>query len=193
MRLPAFFLLLFLFPFTAVWAQGDIHRCIGADGRPVFTDRVCSDLDAKPVLSPAPASTASAALASPVLPPPPVLCAKDMEGLKQAVVDAFAARNPNRLAGLMLWNGAGRDTVVVYIRALSGLMAHPLLEVDADADESAYDEDEDDASSASTSRASGQGGTLVVQAGSDDSGSGHLEARFDIIRHAGCLWLRPQG
>jgi hypothetical protein len=185
------FLLLLLLPIATARAQGDIHRCVGADGRPIFTDRVCSDLDAQPALPPPSTSTAPAPAVGVVQPPPPVLCAADVEHLKQAVVDAFAARNPNRLAGLMLWNGAGRQTVVVYIRALSGLMTHPLLEVDVDGDASAYDEDEDDPSGA-TSKPPAHAGTLVVQAGSDEGNGENLEARFGIIHQAGCLWLQPQ-
>jgi hypothetical protein len=177
---------------AAARAQGDIHRCVGADGRPIFTDRVCSDVDAQPALPPPSTSTASVPAVGVAQPPPPVLCAADVERLKQAVVDAFAAHNPNRLAGLMLWNGAGRQTVVVYIRALSGLMTHPLLEVDVDDDASAYNEDDDDASGVSTSKPPAHAGTLVVQAGSDDGSGENLEARFGIIHQAGCLWLQPQ-
>ena len=191
MRLQVFLLLLLL-PIAAAKAQGDIHRCTGADGQPVFTDRVCSDVNAAPVLPPAAASTAPASAVGVVQSPPPVLCAVDVDHLKQAVVDAFAARNPNRLAGLMLWNGAERQTVVAYIRALAGLMTHPLLDVDVDADESAYDEDGSDMSETTASQTAAHGGTLVVQAGSDDGNGQNLQARFDIVRHAGCLWLHPQ-
>jgi hypothetical protein len=191
MHLRVFLLLaLFLLPFAAARAQGDIHRCVGADGKPIFTDRVCSDVDAKPALPSASTSTTPAPDVGVAQPPPPVLCAADVEQLKQAVVDAFAAHNPNRLAGLMLWDGAGRQTVVTYIRALNGLMAHPLLGVDVDDGGSASNEDGDDTSG---STASTHAGTLVVQAGADDGNGQNLEARFDIVHHAGCLWLRPQG
>ncbi|HTM29114.1 MAG TPA: DUF4124 domain-containing protein, partial [Rhodanobacter sp.] len=30
-------------------AQTSIHRCVGADGNPVFTDQPCAALDATPV------------------------------------------------------------------------------------------------------------------------------------------------
>jgi hypothetical protein len=166
---------------------------MGADGQLVFTDRVCSDVDAKPVLPPASASTAPALfLGTAQPPPPPLLCAADMGRLKQAVVDAFAAHNPNRLAGLMLWDGAGQQVVVAHIRAFAQLMTHPLVDVDVDADESPYDEGGDESSEAASSNASAHGGTLVVQTESDDGSGESQEARFDVIRHAGCLWLHPQ-
>jgi hypothetical protein len=189
MRLMALLLLLLL-PIAPASAQGDIHRCVGADGRPVFTDRVCSDVGAQPVLPPASASTAAVSPIGSAQPPPTVLCAADMEHLKQAVVDAFAAHNPNRLAGLMLWNGAGQQTVVADIRAFNRLMARPLVDVSAEPgeeDASGYD----DASETAASHPVAHGGTLVIQTEADD-GSGNTEsAHFDVVHNAGCLWLRP--
>jgi hypothetical protein len=185
-------LILFLLPVAAVRAQGDIHRCVGADGRPVFTDRVCSDVDAKPALPPASASTAPVVSTGPVVSPPPVLCAADMGHLKQAVVDAFAVRNPNRLAGLMLWNGAGEQTVVANIRALTRLMAHPLVAVTAgsgDDDSATYSSD--DAAETTSSHPPAHGGALVIQTEADDGNGGTDSAHFGIVHDAGCLWLRP--
>lgn len=191
MRFP-FLIILFLLPVAVVRAQGDIHRCVGADGRPVFTDRVCSDVDAKPVLPPASASTAPVSLVGPALSPPPVLCAADMEHLKQAVVDAFAAHNPNRLAGLMLWNGAGEQAVVANIRSLTRLMARPLVGVTAgssDDDTSTYSSD--GSSETVSSHSAAHGGALVIQTEADDGNGGTDSAHFDIVHDAGCLWLRP--
>jgi hypothetical protein len=191
MRLRRLSLLLVL-PIAAARAQGDIHRCVGADGQLVFTDRVCSDVNAKPVLPPASASTAPALSSGVAQPPPPLLCAADMGHLKQAVVDAFASHNPNRLAGLMLWDGAGQQAVVAHIRAFALLMDHPLVGVDIDGDESADDEGDVESSQASASNAPAHGETLVVQTESDDGSGERQEASFDVIRHAGCLWLQPQ-
>jgi hypothetical protein len=185
-------LLLLLLPIAVAKAQGDIHRCVGADGRPVFTDRVCSDVDAKPVLPPASASTMPVSPMAPALPPPPVLCAADMEHLKQAVVDAFAVHNPNRLAGLVLWNGAGQQAVVANIRAFTRLMARPLVEVDAessDDDVSSYDDG--DSSGTTAFHSGAHGGALVIETEGDDGYGDTQAAHFDVVHHAGCLWLRP--
>jgi hypothetical protein len=194
MRLRIFLLLLCL-PLAAR-AQGDIHRCIGANGVPVFTDRVCSDVDASPLLPP-PATTSSAPVSpTQVQPsPPPVLCASDAAHLKQAVVDAFADRNPNRLAGIMLWNGDGQQTVVANIRMFSQLMAHPLIGVTVEGESDAGD-DSGAPSGASTSapsdNAPAHGGSLVVQTESEDGSGATEQTRFDIIHRSGCLWLNPQ-
>ena len=187
--------LLFLLPAAAVWAQGDIHRCVGADGIPVFTDRVCSDINAAPVMPPAPTSTTAAP--ANLSQPPPVLCAADMPQLKQAVVDAFAARNPNRLAGLMLWDGDGQQTVVGDIRLLSRLMVHPLIEIKAATPASSSSAASDTPAStlsmsAAPSPKPAQGEMLTVQTESDDGSGATQETRFDVLHHAGCLWLHLQ-
>lgn len=192
MRLPFLLLLLFL-PVAAARAQGDIHRCVGANGIPVFTDRVCSDVNAAPMLPPAPASSAPIPLGAAT--PPPVLCAADIAHLKQAVVDAFGDRNPNRLAGLMLWEGDGQQAVVANIRLFSQLMAHPLIGVtvsgdpDSDADSGAPAEP---STTASSDNAPAHGEVLLVQTESNDDSASTAQTRFDVIHHSGCLWLRPR-
>ena len=193
MRLSVLLFLL-LSPVSAIWAQGDIHRCMGANGIPVFTDRVCSDVNATPVLPPAP--TSSVPTPAGPMQPPPVLCAADMAHLKQAVVDAFADRNPNRLAGLTLWNGDGKQSVVADIRFFARLMAHPLIDVKTDSGSAASASSAADPSELSMSGIPSpepeRGESLLVQTESDD-GSGATEAtRFSVVHHAGCLWLQPQ-
>ncbi|WP_229678951.1 DUF4124 domain-containing protein [Dyella caseinilytica] len=183
MRLWIFLLL--CLPIATASAQGDIHRCMGANGIPVFTDRVCSDVNASPLLPPA---STSSAPASPIqAQPPPVLCASDMAHLKQAVVDAFADRNPNRLAGLMLWNGDGQQAVVADIRVFSQLMARPLIGVTVEG-EAASDDNTGDPSS---NDAPAHGEALLVQTESDDGSGAAEQTRFDVIHHSGCLWLHP--
>lgn len=192
MRLLAI-LLLFLLPVGAVWAQGDIHRCMGTNGVPVFTDRICSDVNATPVM-PAPSSSAQAPVE--LSQPPPVLCAADVAHLKQAVIDAFAARNPNRLAGLMLWNGDGEQAVVADIRVLGRLMARPLIDVKALplAPASAVSPDDPPAPSTAAlpSPKTGQAEALLVQTESDDGSGATQETRFEVLHQSGCLWLQLQ-
>jgi hypothetical protein len=199
MRLLAIFLLLLL-PLGTVRAQSDIHRCVGANGGVIFTDRVCSDLNATPAV-PAPTSSVSASPSASIAiaQPPPVLCASDIEELKQAVVDAFAARNPNRLAGLMLWDGDGRDSVVANIREFTRMMAHPLVEVRASeytspppASSSSMAADPSVLSmSAAPSPSPRRGESLSVETEADDGSGATQETHFGVVHHAGCVWLEP--
>jgi hypothetical protein len=194
MRLIAF-LLLALLSTGAPRAQGDIHRCMGANGVPVFTDRVCADIDAKP-MAPPPAPTSSvgvvAAPAGVPSQPPAVLCAADLKQLKQAVVDAFAARNPNRLAGLMLWDGDGQGAVVADIQLFNRLMAHPLVDVAADPAPAASSDAPPAAATSAPHQAPAEAEFLVVRTEAEDGSGTDEDTRFDVVHHDGCLWLRPE-
>jgi len=185
-------LLLLVFLSLGARAQDGIHRCVSPEGTPLFTDQPCAALQATPVTPPrdeAAAGTATATLAA----PPPVLCASTVSELRQSVLDAFSTRDPNRLAGLMLWGGYGRESVVADIRSLGGLMQRPLLGI---GDDSA-DDGESPATAASSVAApptsAGEERQLVVRtAAGDGSGQPH-ETRFDVVRRSGCLWLRGRG
>jgi hypothetical protein len=163
-------------------AQTPIHRCIGANGGAVFTDQPCAALQATPVRPNAP----SAQAAAPLTTPPPILCAASPGELRQSVIDAFASRDANRLAGLMLWDGYGRGAVIADIRSLAELMKQPLLDVDIPDDAAPAAAASTD--TAPTARSPGE--RLVLHTAGNDGSGGPRELRFDIVRQAGCLWLR---
>jgi hypothetical protein len=195
-------LLLFLLPLCAI-AQDGIHRCIGPDGNPLFTDQPCAALQATPVNTPAPAPRAQVQQSTADIPatttPPPVTCAGSVGELRQSVVDAFAARDPNRLAGLMIWNGYGRDAVVSDIRSLGTLMQRPLLDVGAASEEDSPPAEGDPLFTSPASDpvphqpSSGAEQQLVVRTASNDGSGAPHETRFTIVRRSGCLWLRGAG
>ncbi|OOG48090.1 DUF4124 domain-containing protein [Rhodanobacter sp. C01] len=195
MRLPSLLLSLTLLAWAVPgMTQNPIHRCIGADGNPLFTDQPCSALQGTPVSPPAAASSTTAAQ------PLPVLCAANLDELRQSVINAFASRDANRMAGLMLWSGYGRGAVIADIRSLGSAMRQPLLDVSPAENPGSDNGDRGDPPPDSSSTApfasnppansSPNNNQLVLHtAGMDDSGNPH-ELRFDIVRHAGCLWLR---
>ncbi|WP_254425000.1 DUF4124 domain-containing protein [Rhodanobacter sp. B04] len=181
---------------TPAVAQTEIHRCVGADGHPLFTDQPCAALQATPV-SPA---AATSSLGNPSAAPPPVMCAANLGELRQSVIDAFASHDANRLAGLMLWGGYGRGAAIADIRSLGSLMKQPLLDI------SPADDPASDASSAQRPASTGSladpfdpqpavsapasGSQLVLHTTGNDGSGAPREWRFDIVRRAGCLWLR---
>lgn len=190
-------LLLFLLPLCAMAQEGGIHRCIGSDGNPLFTDQPCAALQATPVNTlpatpkqPGPLDVATAT-------PPPVSCATSVADLRQGMTDAFAARDPNRLAGLMIWNGYGRDAVVANIRSLGTLMQRPLLDIGTagtNDDPPAPSIDNGDATGPSpTSRPASDSDELIVHTASGDGSGIPRETRFTVVRRSGCLWLRASG
>lgn len=174
-----------LSPCTGVAAQAVIHRCVSANGTPTFTDRACSDLQATPT-QPVPIAPGSGPPA-PSSAPPPILCAANLAQLRQAVIDAFAIGDANRLAGLMLWNDEGHGAAVADIRALHALMQHPLVDVGPD---SPNDSALAGSGTAASVPATGDSSELLVRtAATDGSGVPH-ETRFPVVRQSGCLWLR---
>ncbi|MBD8874089.1 DUF4124 domain-containing protein [Rhodanobacter sp. DHB23] len=169
MRAFALLLLTLCILATAAQAQGTIHRCVDAHGNPLFTDQPCPSQQA----APAPA----ASLAPPGAPAPLQRCAATAAELRQRVVDAFAAHDPNRLAGLMLWGGYGNGSTTGDLRALAQLVRQPLLEIHFD-NESADGLPPPASSTVPPARA--------LRLRTDDGGT----AGFAITRQAGCLWLR---
>ncbi len=166
-------------------AQTPIHRCIGANGGAVFTDQPCAALQATPVNPNVPSAQTAATPAATT----PILCAASPRELRRSVIDAFASRDANRLAGLMLWNGYGRGAAIADIRSLAELMKQPLLDADipnAGAPAQAASSDDPFATDVPPAPPSA-GNQLVLH--TDGSGSPR-ELRFDIVRQAGCLWLR---
>ena len=186
-RLLPFSLLLFL-PAGMALAQGAIHRCVDANGNPVFTDRTCASQHATPVM---PNAIAQAPVGSTPPMPPATLCAATLPALKQAVLDAFASRDPNRLAGLMLWGGYGRHAVVADIRSLGQLMRQPLLGIRVTGGDDAADDDTP-ASTTDTEGAPPAALALALST-SGDAGGPPRQATFPLVARAGCLWLRPSG
>lgn len=204
----------------AMTARGQsdvIHHCVDARGQPVFTDRTCASMQATPApelsrAAPAPGVSISGVIVaeSPTpLRPLPVLCADSVDQLRQQLIDAFAARDPNRLAGLMLWNGYSERGVVQAIRSLGALMRQPLLGVTAGDGSTAPDpvsgtdiydasaplgsmvdaapatpSSADDASTAEDAR------QLTVETPAQDGGGAVQQTRFAIVNRAGCRWLR---
>jgi len=169
-------------------AQTPIHRCIGANGGAVFTDQPCAALQATPVSPNVPTAQAAAAPAA----PPPILCAASPGELRQSVIDAFASRDANRMAGLMLWDGYGRGAAIADIRSLAELMRQPLLDVDipnGGAPAQAASIDDPFATDAPPAPPSA-GNRLVLHIAGNDGSGAPRELRFDIVRQAGCLWLR---
>jgi len=167
-------------------AQTPIHRCIGANGGAVFTDQPCAALRATPVNPATPTDTPAPSG------PLPVLCAANIEELRQSVIDAFARRDSVRMGGLILWDGYGRGAAIADIRALTTLMKQPLLEVDLPepaASATALPDDflRDMDAAPAPAPPTGSSGLVLHTAGPDGAGS---TWRFDIVRQAGCLWLR---
>ncbi len=196
-RLLALLLLLFSLATVPAVAQTSIHRCIGGDGNPVFTDQPCAALNASPVARSTQSAHESAA------PSLAVLCATTGEELQRAVIDAFANRDANRMAGLMLWDGYGQHAAVTDIRALQQIMRYPLLDFAPDADLARESAPASSAEAPAADRFNDPDGAapsdvaeppptnmLVLHTSASDGRGQPRELRFKVTRRFGCLWLR---
>jgi hypothetical protein len=172
-----------------------IHRCVDRAGHQVFTDRACADLDATPALPQGDAAPDASPL--PGEDRSPQLCAATLDELRQQVVDAFAARDPNRLAGLMLWDGYSRRGVVEQIRTLGTLMQQPLLDVADDGqartvqNSPLYDASRPLDTDVDAAPAEGNPTALTLVTGPHDASGASTSTRFPVVAQSGCLWLRP--
>jgi hypothetical protein len=178
------YLLLLLIISVPLHAQDVIHRCIGSDGHPVFTDQPCAALNATPSIS-APTPAAASSVTGGLHNPPPVLCAATREALRQSVTEAFATRDPNRMAALMLWNGYGKQSVVTQIQDLGQLMRRPLIGIGN------VDEDTPASAGSNAIPPPREDDDLVVRTASNDGSGAAHETHFAITRRSGCLWLKP--
>jgi hypothetical protein len=146
-------------------AHAQIHRCTGPAGQVIFSDQPCTAFNAQPTvpaLAPAPQGGAPAAV--------PTLCAASTAALRQAVAEAFALHDANRLAGLVLWENGG--AAQADIRQWTQLVREPLLDASGDTDNA---------------------NDIVVRTQSLDGSGASRETRFGIRRQAGCAWLQAPG
>lgn len=123
--LPALILALLLLALTGRPADaqtaGAVHRCVGADGAAIFTDRACGDLQAQE--RPAPLAPGHGGKTVAVRG-----CARTPGDLVAGVRAALDAQDVNRLAGFYLWTGMGTREAYGVMDELSRLSAHPLVD-----------------------------------------------------------------
>jgi Domain of unknown function (DUF4124) len=158
-------------------AQNEIHRCVGSNGNPVFSDQPCTSQDATPAV--AVAAVAATAANAPGAPAAvPILCATSTADLRRAVAEAFATKDANRLSGLVLWNGYSGQGAIADIQSLSALLRQTLLDFGAP-----------DARQENGEPAANHG--LLVRTTSSDGSGAPMDTHFGVVRQAGCLWLQP--
>ena len=110
-------LCLFALAACTPFAQAQVYHCIGAHGEPVFSGQPCGN--------PAPASSDVGAAANAF----GHVCAASPQELRQAITDAFAAHDVNRLAGLILWRGMDQASARNTLRSLADWLKQPLTGV----------------------------------------------------------------
>lgn len=162
----------------AAYAQSSaLNRCVAADGTAVFTDRPCDAMDARP---------APTAPANPDTLPDRIAtvreCARRPEALVEAIEQAFAAADGNRLAELYDWRGRSTASANAVMPRLEALASSRVIEVSA----SHSAEGSDDAELAAEAAAAPPDRLRITHA-PDGLGNGET-TEFRLVRAAGC-WL----
>lgn len=104
---------------TAAAEDAAVRRCIGPDGRKVFTDRRCEDAVAGGAASALPDGVAAPLRAGD--------CADSPADLRNRLARAWRSGNPIEFSGLMLWDGYGAQAARAELQALAAQLREPLL------------------------------------------------------------------
>lgn len=91
-----------------------VYHCVGAHGEPVFSGQPCVN----PVNPAANVEANGRGFGA--------VCATSPQALRQAIADAFASHDVNRLAGLILWRGMDQASARNALRSLATWLKQPL-------------------------------------------------------------------
>ena len=159
-----------------------VYHCIGPHGEPVFSGQPCG--------TPAPTPAASAPSQSIAF---SAVCAASPQALRQAIAGAFAARDVNQFAGLILWRGMDQGSARNTLRSLAGWLKQPLTGI---VSTRAAGPPMADASPAPPSGASTTGPATASSISAPPMGfgisTGGVEGTtrdFGLVESGGCWWL----
>lgn len=160
-----------------------VYRCIGAHGEPVFSGQSCG--------TPAPAAGTNAPAQGTGF---SAMCAASPEALRQAIADAFATRDVNQLAGLILWRGMDQGSARTTLRSLAAWLKQPLTGIAFTRTAGPPFADTDSGPPPVTSSgepASASSVTALPPTGFDVSTGGvdGTTRDFGLIESGGCWWL----
>ena len=179
------FLILFLLALTALPAHAaDVHRCIGADGGAIFTDKLCADIGASVRTQPSTSPGASSTVHSNHLGTRG--CARTPDELKHGLQTALNAGDVNQVAAFYHWPGISGAESDGILKRLQTIADRPFLSVqllgshqpaDGGSYSSVASEPTIDASSVEL---------LQARSGSDPT---EVLTTLAVTHYVGCLWV----
>lgn len=186
----ALVLLVLLMPLLCVArsAQAQIHRCIGPQGEPVFTDQPCGsaelsvdvttaklDRDGQPRADDVMSDHGGTRIAA--------TCPRSPQQVRERIAVAFNDENPNALAGLFDWRGFSHDSADTRLKEFNRWLKRPLVGVQFSgvADPSGAQPDDADYAPTNPSEL-----TVLTQS----AGGVAPDVRsFTMMERGGCWWL----
>lgn len=164
-------------------SPGDLNRCVGPDGRSVYTDKPCTDVGAT-VRPEAPKSLDGNSG------PPPLRvhvhdCARTLEALRDGVGAAVAAGDVNKFASFYHWPGIGNAGAEGILKRMQGIASRPLVSVALSRAHAGEESDSAlDAPPPSTA-------TGIVIAQTRSAGDPTPEHTYlGVTAYMGCWWVR---
>lgn len=163
-----------------------LHRCIDAEGRPLFSDQPCSAQGARRPEDPAPPSPEELARAEAEQAERDArlgYCpAWSLESLQAELQASFDTRDVNRLAALYHWPGATKQSSTAVLNEMERMLKRRLTDVAVEEAELPLEWHPGDPEPPPRLRLE-----LVGQEAFEVPDY----ARFSVLRHAGCLWIGP--
>ncbi|HXS72408.1 MAG TPA: hypothetical protein VN725_00030 [Rhodanobacteraceae bacterium] len=171
-------------------ARAQIHRCMGAQGEPVFTDQPCgaaelsvgvasSTTDSElPTESHAAGINHGAQLAA--------SCPRSPQQVRDRIAVAFSDDNPNALAGLFDWRGFDHDSADARLREFRRWLKRPLAGVQFSG---APDPSGAQPGDADYDVQAPSGVTVLTQSGGNAEGATPDARSFGMANRGGCWWL----
>jgi hypothetical protein len=98
-----------------------IHRCAGADGNSIFTDKRCEDLGAVASAAPSAGNASTRLFVQ--------RCARTREALVDGLRNALDAQDANRVASYYHWTGMGNRAAYALMERLHSFSQRPVMDV----------------------------------------------------------------
>ncbi len=166
---------------------GEVNRCLGSDGRTIFTDQSCDQIGA--IIKPqAPDITGSNKSAGTVRVHVRD-CAKSLDALRDGVQAALAAGDVNHLAAFYQWTGMGTTGANAVMSRLQAIVERPLIGVtllQPHPRTEAANAEAPTAAPGTPARASG----LVIDQSRAPNDPTPTRTVFGVSAYMGCWWLR---
>lgn len=178
--------------------DGRLHRCIGADGGTIFTDRRCQDLQAQEGVAPGAGAGAHWRGATFRV----RSCARSQDDLLFGVRSALEAHDVNRFADYYHWTGMSSAEGYRLLERLNSFSERPLVDVQLSSGRSPESYDMDDYFllpesiadmpdwSPEPPRPRPRSHLLRVDQMRSDKDLSSQTTYFRLLTNAGCWWLQ---
>ena len=165
-----------------------VFRCVGPDGRSIYSDQPCQTQGAVERQAPARPAAASAQGFTTGTGTVAPGCARSLDALLLGVRGSLEARDVNRLATHYHWAGTSARGGRYLMDELEAIVARPLVAI-----EFVYPQ-APDAQAAEPAPAPGTAGPrlpggLRIEQASGPADPGAVRTDFMLRRHAGCWWI----